>query len=329
MLGSIRPLAALAVLPVMALSAPAVAAYSVSVSAYSRAGHAGGALCQYNGNSYNGCSNVNTDPSSTGSLSTSGGTSAGATTASATTSQTGTDYYQTLPEATSIAASSDLTTGSLHLQSNNSNGSPASGYGSGGSAGMNDVLHFLVAGASADTVTPISVSFTVDGVMAASAVAGSDTDGSGEFYGGMAFGSSNANFDFLNDASTNYKTTGTFNTYPSSYPGTWTYAADFTSAQYTETYNILGPSADITVSSHATLNCYNGASCNYGDTAKFALVTPTGTSYTSDSGVFLTGGTVSGAVPEPATWEMMLGGFGLVGGAMRRQRRANMKAVLA
>jgi hypothetical protein len=31
--------------------------------------------------------------------------------------------------------------------------------------------------------------------------------------------------------------------------------------------------------------------------------------------------TVSG-VPEPASWALMLGGFGLVGGAMRRRRVA-------
>jgi hypothetical protein len=30
---------------------------------------------------------------------------------------------------------------------------------------------------------------------------------------------------------------------------------------------------------------------------------------------------LSGAVPEPATWAMMIGGFGLVGGAMRSARR--------
>ena len=30
---------------------------------------------------------------------------------------------------------------------------------------------------------------------------------------------------------------------------------------------------------------------------------------------------VTGAVPEPASWAMMIGGFGLAGGALRRQRR--------
>jgi len=33
------------------------------------------------------------------------------------------------------------------------------------------------------------------------------------------------------------------------------------------------------------------------------------------------------AVPEPATWAMMIGGFGLVGGAMRRRRSSNAVAM--
>jgi len=31
---------------------------------------------------------------------------------------------------------------------------------------------------------------------------------------------------------------------------------------------------------------------------------------------------VSGAVPEPASWALMLGGFGVVGGAMRSRKRS-------
>ena len=37
---------------------------------------------------------------------------------------------------------------------------------------------------------------------------------------------------------------------------------------------------------------------------------------------------VGSAIPEPTTWAMMIGGFGMVGGAMRRSRR-NVAAVLA
>jgi len=30
---------------------------------------------------------------------------------------------------------------------------------------------------------------------------------------------------------------------------------------------------------------------------------------------------IGGSIPEPASWAMMLGGFGLAGGAMRHGRR--------
>ncbi|QJU58544.1 PEPxxWA-CTERM sorting domain-containing protein [Sphingomonas sp. AP4-R1] len=40
------------------------------------------------------------------------------------------------------------------------------------------------------------------------------------------------------------------------------------------------------------------------------------------SGDTLTIRGVSGAVPEPATWAMMVGGFGMIGGVMRSRRKA-------
>jgi hypothetical protein len=65
------------------------------------------------------------------------------------------------------------------------------------------------------------------------------------------------------------------------------------------------------------------------------------TSTTAFTSITLTGGNnftnfdnltlataVGGAVPEPATWAMMIGGFGLVGGAMRR-RAGSSKALTA
>jgi hypothetical protein len=33
---------------------------------------------------------------------------------------------------------------------------------------------------------------------------------------------------------------------------------------------------------------------------------------------------IGGAVPEPATWGLMLAGFGIVGGAMRRRQRTSV-----
>ena len=37
----------------------------------------------------------------------------------------------------------------------------------------------------------------------------------------------------------------------------------------------------------------------------------------------------AGAVPEPATWAMLIAGFGLVGAAMRRRRRDGIRSALA
>ena len=48
----------------------------------------------------------------------------------------------------------------------------------------------------------------------------------------------------------------------------------------------------------------------------------TGATFTSSQNSFEFDNLASGAVPEPAAWAMMLGGFGLAGTAMRRRRRA-------
>ncbi len=41
-------------------------------------------------------------------------------------------------------------------------------------------------------------------------------------------------------------------------------------------------------------------------------------------GVITIGGGGQGAVPEPSTWAMIIAGFGIVGGALRRRRRAGV-----
>ncbi len=44
---------------------------------------------------------------------------------------------------------------------------------------------------------------------------------------------------------------------------------------------------------------------------------------------FETANFAAGAVPEPAAWAMMIGGFGMVGGAMRRRRSISTKVSFA
>lgn len=68
------------------------------------------------------------------------------------------------------------------------------------------------------------------------------------------------------------------------------------------------------------LDCAGGASCDYGNTGTFRLgALPSGLSFTSASGVFLTA--QQGAVPEPATWVSLVLGFGVLGAHMRRRSR--------
>jgi hypothetical protein len=66
--------------------------------------------------------------------------------------------------------------------------------------------------------------------------------------------------------------------------------------------------------------CGYGLTCDFQDTAQVSLALPTGVSYTSDSGAFLS--SPATAVPEPSTWAMMLIGFaGLSFAGYRRTRK--------
>ena len=58
--------------------------------------------------------------------------------------------------------------------------------------------------------------------------------------------------------------------------------------------------------------------CDYGDAAGGAVFgTPGGNVWYAETWVIR-----AGAVPEAASWAMMVGGFGLIGGALRNRRRA-------
>jgi len=67
------------------------------------------------------------------------------------------------------------------------------------------------------------------------------------------------------------------------------------------------------------LNCQEGVNCDFSHTGSIALQLPAGVTFTSGSGVFLAP-PAPGAVPEPASWAMLLAGFGLIGAATRGQR---------
>jgi hypothetical protein len=67
------------------------------------------------------------------------------------------------------------------------------------------------------------------------------------------------------------------------------------------------------------LRCNYGADCDFSHTAAFSFgALPTGLSYTSSSGAFLTGAPAATA-PEPGTWAML--GVGLLSAGFLRRRK--------
>lgn len=79
----------------------------------------------------------------------------------------------------------------------------------------------------------------------------------------------------------------------------------------------LGVRADL------VLFCRDGAVCDFGHTGQFSFGgLANGLRFTSDSGTFLSARPVTGgAAPEPASWALMIVGFGLAGARLRRRGR--------
>lgn len=220
-------------------------------------------------------------------------------------------------DAAVATSSSDLSTATIKLFASAANFSSSTASGS-----LTDVLHFTIAGADASTVTYIPVSFSFTG----SILPGSDPNtASAEINYGFSFGDAHASE--FGDYGAGYY--GIYGNYPvptyASAPSIsgWVSGA-FTSYDPLDTsfsgiYAITGASADIAVGLSLGLRATNvGLDFTKGDTITIGKVA--GVSYTSDSGVF---GTPS-ALPEPASWMLMILGFGAIGAALRQQRRGKL-----
>ncbi len=299
--------------------------YGVMISSSALASHAGSALCDVNfkfGPDQVTCSNPD-DPGHTSATASFGAaaTPGQATTATTSVHEDGPANFGGVGSA-SADVIVDLKSASLNMSASTSGTAPGGGGSTGSAAGLQDTLHFAVAGAGADTHTTIGVTFTIDGTMATS------PDGQGEFFGGLAFGGHSAQFDlgnFGNSATNPSQTVGTFSTSPAGFDnGVWTSNSDFTENVFTGTFTLIGSSEDVFTSLSANLNCSagvgGGTTCDYGNVA-ISLQLPSDVSFTSDSGVFLNGGAITAPVPEPQTWALMVGGLALMGCAISRRRR--------
>lgn len=185
------------------------------------------------------------------------------------------------------------------------------GFSSQGVAAFTDQLTFNITGATPNTVTNIGVSFTIDGALAGAA----NAFGVAGVQGTLNFGGASANLLYqqngLNPVFANLSQTGWLS-------GSWAQDSTPGLSRFTGIYALTGPSQVLTISSFLTASAGSGGISNYSNTSAFQLNLPTNVAFTSASGVFLSALT-PGAVPEPATWGMMLLGFGLVGSAMRRR----------
>ena len=218
-------------------------------------------------------------------------------------------------DAAFSTAAADLATAQIHLNVSAVNFSSADA-----TARLIDTLHFTVAGASASTVTLIPVSFAFNGSLTPSTdLAHASAELNYGFYFGNAsayeFGDYGAGYYDLNNPTFAYAGPAIVGGWASS--GFASY--DPLDTRFTGLYAITGATADIPIDfalvlrvTRSGLDYSQGGSVNIGQVA--------GVSFTSDSGVFAS--RAAGAVPEPASWAMLVLGFGVVGLAGRRRQAA-------
>ena len=216
--------------------------------------------------------------------------------------------------AAAASASADLATGKVHLYA----GASGPLAGAIASAELNDTLHFTVAGASANTVTYLPVSFAFDGKTPTS---GDVAHANGDLSFGFSFGNG-----YANDVNGTYEPSAGFSpfayvTAPS--VGGWVSSSFMsylpTDTRFTGVYEIIGASAVIPLDFRLELDAANVV-LDFANTGSVSIGKVAGVSFTSDSGVFLTGNPIIGGVPEPASWALIMVGFGVVGAAVRRRR---------
>lgn len=92
-------------------------------------------------------------------------------------------------------------------------------------------------------------------------------------------------------------------------------------------FDITGSTATIGFLASANGVAGPGGRLDFGNSAHFGFVVPEGVTVASQSGAAFTT-LVSSAVPEPATWTMMITGFGLIGWGLRRRRSSVSRPAL-
>lgn len=229
------------------------------------------------------------------------------------------DYSGTVASGTA-SARSDLATGELGAYAYSDvyrefGGGPTF-IGAAGFSQFNDTLTFTIAGATASTITNINIVFELDGATALSGTRGAGAFVTETLYFGDGF-AQYALQDLVGDS--DYVRGGDRNWVSSS----WDFSTPGV-VRFSGVYALTGASSVIGINNSLLASVNASSLADFASTSHFRLSTPSNVSFTSASGVFLSGlgGGTGGGVPEPATWALMLAGFGLVGSALRRRRGA-------
>jgi hypothetical protein len=185
-------------------------------------------------------------------------------------------------------------------------------------AQFSDVLHFSITGANVNTITDISVTYTVDGSMLESDF------GNAALSSALDFGSATEGAKIGDMLSGGICSTG-----PCVYSqlSTGWVSASFSPSspglvEFQGIYALTGSSGDIPIFATLSLNSAvtgttGSANDDYSNTAAIMLSLPPGVSYTSDSGVFLS---QTSSAPEPAT--LFLAGLSLAAiGAVKLKKK--------
>ncbi|OYU15549.1 MAG: hypothetical protein CFE37_05380 [Alphaproteobacteria bacterium PA4] len=172
-------------------------------------------------------------------------------------------------------------------------GSTPSGFAS-SSASIADTLNFTIAGANADTVTALRFRISLHATALSA-------------YGLMGF----SGYTWLGTIGSG----SPFNVQPSVIAHqSW---VEGTTRYFDLTYNLRGANPVFGAGLVLEAIAGGGDTSDFSNTARLRVLASPGVTYTSQSGQFLT---AAGAVPEPASWSLLILGFGLVGTAARRGR---------